>query len=757
MRIVIISALVILFSSRLSAQAPSGVCVFHKELPIVNAHVQFRCLDCSDQAKLLLTNKQGKVINPFIGETEVYISYLGFTSILDTIKGEGFKNYTLQFQEVNLNGVVITAQYAPNNPENAVHKIVIIDQKKIVALGAVNLRDVLVNEANIRISEDNVLGSSTSIQGVSGQNVKILIDGIPVIGRLSGNIDLSQINLNNIERIEIIEGPLSVEYGTNALAGTINLITKKSTKENFNIGINSFYETVGKYNLDAVINFKLKKNRFNISGGRNYFDGWNSTDPFVKFSNEVKADSTRFLSWKPKEQYFGGITYSRNIKKISLSISSDYFEEQIINKGKPRAPYFENAFDDYYNTVRWSNSLAINGKIAKSKNINILFAWNTYERIKNTYFIDLTTLQKKITENKSDQDTTGFNLFMARGTYSTSRDSSKLNFSVGYDINIETGQGKRIEEQQKTIGDYAGFVSAEYKPIQRFTIRPGLRYSYNTSYDAPLTPSLNIKLKTKIITLRGSYARGFRAPSIKDLYFDFVDINHDIQGNPYLVAETSHNFNLSGMKSFVKKGKIFKFSLSGFYNNIHNLITLAQGEGTSYSYFNLARFKTFGSQLNLDLSIHHFKFSIGGTYTGRYNSLSDSLNVKPYSYAPEIRSSALYEFRKQKIQLAAFYKYSGKIRGYFINDDEDIMQSLLGDFHTLDVTISKKFWRNNIKWTIGGKNLFNVTTITSQGATGSHSSNTGIVPMSWGRSIFTALKINVNSSLFKKNKHEIKH
>ena len=94
-----------------------------------------------------------------------------------------------------------------------------------------NLANIIEKELNIKLSEDNLLGSSLSIQGVSGQNVKILIDNIPVIGRLNGNIDISQISLNNIEKIEIVEGPLSTVYGTDALAGTINLITKKNSDE----------------------------------------------------------------------------------------------------------------------------------------------------------------------------------------------------------------------------------------------------------------------------------------------------------------------------------------------------------------------------------------------------------------------------------------------------------------------------------------------------------------------------------------------
>ena len=124
---------------------------------------------------------------------------------------------------------VITAQYEETSKEKAVNKIKVINREKIDALAAVNLGDVLKNELNIRLSQDNVLGTFMSLQGISGQNVKILVDGIPVIGRLNGSIDVSQINLNDIERIEIVEGPLSVNYGTDALAGTINLITKKKS------------------------------------------------------------------------------------------------------------------------------------------------------------------------------------------------------------------------------------------------------------------------------------------------------------------------------------------------------------------------------------------------------------------------------------------------------------------------------------------------------------------------------------------------
>jgi outer membrane receptor for ferrienterochelin and colicins len=123
-----------------------------------------------------------------------------------------------QSNESELETFVVTAQYEKTTKEKAVNKIRVISREKIDALAAVNLGDVLKNELNIRLSQDNILGSFMSLQGISGQNVKILIDGIPIIGRLSGNIDVSQINLNNIERIEIVEGPLSTIYGSDSLA-----------------------------------------------------------------------------------------------------------------------------------------------------------------------------------------------------------------------------------------------------------------------------------------------------------------------------------------------------------------------------------------------------------------------------------------------------------------------------------------------------------------------------------------------------------
>ncbi|MBL7890439.1 MAG: TonB-dependent receptor plug domain-containing protein, partial [Bacteroidia bacterium] len=184
---------------------------------IPSAHI--RCKDIKQGIeKIFITDTLGIIdvsqFEPSADQIEITAGYLGFKKKTEVINRIGGKKIYLETEKTALNEVVVTAQYAPNSPEKAVHKIKIIDNKKIQSMAAQNLKDVLSNELNIRLSQDNILGSSMNLQGISGQNIKILVDGVPLTGRLNGNIDLSQINMNNVERIEIVEGPLSVNFGT---------------------------------------------------------------------------------------------------------------------------------------------------------------------------------------------------------------------------------------------------------------------------------------------------------------------------------------------------------------------------------------------------------------------------------------------------------------------------------------------------------------------------------------------------------------
>lgn len=672
------------------------------------------------------------------------IRHLGYHPTLDTIQLDHFSENPIKVelkpQQFNISEQVITAEYAPSSPEKSINKVTVIGRTQIENMNAITLRDALTNSLNIRIGQDNVLGSSMSLQGISGENIKILIDGVPVIGRLDGSIDLSQINLNNVERIEIIEGPLSVNYGTNALAGTINIITQKGIIAGSSIGATTYFENIGTHNLLVEGQARLLKTNWRISGGRNYFDGWNPTDNYWPSYQKTLADSGRFKQWKPKEQYFGRLSAGRTIKGWNTNYRFEGLDESLLNRGFPRKPFGQNAMDDTYHTQRTDHAVSLSKTIGKH-HFDVLGAVNQFTRTKNTYFKDLTTLNQVLTENADDQDTSSFHLTMSRGTWSVKNPKKWLSYQLGYDLNLETASGRRIESIEQQQGDYALFMSSELRPIKSLTLKPGLRITHNTIYEAPITPSFNALWKKNQWSLRASYARGFRAPSLKELHFQFVDLNHDIVGNPDLLAELSHNFSSTIQHKKLFEKSIIKLELGGYYNQLNNLISLVQiNEQQQYSYVNIGEAITQGSKVSIQWISNRVNMTLSANYLGISNNL-DLAEFGKFNYTSEIAANLQYQWKEQNIRMALFYKYQGKTQRVFLNEDQTVSQGFINPYHIADFSLSKVFAKERITISTGLKNLLNVQNIGTSTATGIHSSSNTAMPIGTGRTFFVKISL----------------
>ncbi|HLV41423.1 MAG TPA: TonB-dependent receptor [Brumimicrobium sp.] len=648
--------------------------------------------------------------------------------------------------------VAITAQYKSQLVEKAVHHIKVIDRQKIEAMAAQDLKDVLTNELNVRLGEDNILGSSMQLQGIGGENVKILVDGVPLTGRLNGNIDLSQIPLESIERIEIVEGPLSVSYGSDALAGTINIITKKNQEKSLVVNSNNYFESSGKVNNTVSLGWQIKKHQIRVEGGRHFFDGWDPSHSTFHFDPKPIADSSRVMQWNPKEQVFGGINYRYNRKNTLFNFSGQVFNEHIINRGMPRAPYQQTAFDDYFQTTRINQRANFQYRFKNNYRLSLVAAYNGYLRRKNTKIRDLTEISDVISSNQSDHDTSHYHSFIARGRLIQTKTDKRINYEIGYDILYEIAQGERILQKQQSIGDYAIYATAEYTPFKSLIIRPGLRYGYNSEYKAPLTPSLNIKYdlfenEKQQLSLRSSYARGFRSPSIKELHYEFVDINHNIVGNPDLEAEYANHYNLSMHQNLQLKEIKLKNKVVFFYNDIRQLITMAQSTATEYTYFNLDRYTTTGVQAESNFNYKSITAGVGLGYIGRYNDLAvDESRSINFLFSPEVKFNLQYNWINAGIQTALFYKYTGVLPNIQSNEDGELYETKINDYHMADFTVSKFVWNKRLKFTLGIKNLFDVTSITgSSSGEGAHSVGSGSVSIGMGRVYHFGVKLHLNS------------
>lgn len=702
----------------------------------------------------LLMNKAQSVISKSNadGMFSMYVSYpvvlkisiIGYQPIVDTLKTETNKVYFMHPLPGDLNAVTITADYSQSRAKQSVHDIRILDKKIIDQKGATNLRELLTNELSMQISQDNILGSSVSQQGLSGENIKVLVDGVPVIGRLNGNIDLSQINLNNVERVEIIEGPLSVLYGSNALGGVINIITKTQQNDLVQAAVNTYYEHVGQYNIDGSVGLKLKNNSIQFNGGRYFFDGF------------AWPDTSRFKQWKPREQYFGDASYLYKNKNVIFRLKAELYNEKITDRGQPRQPFGINAFDNTFKTKRYNGNADFMYTFNNEKSIQVKAAYNYYKRESNQYFKDLTNLESVIT-SPDNQDTSVFTNIMARAIYANYNKTKKLTYQTGVDINYETGIGKRILDKEQHIGDYAAFSSLEYKPIAQLTFKPAVRIAYNSKYKAPIVPSLNIRYKAlSNLTFRFSYARGFRAPSLKELYFFFVDINHNIRGNEDLKAETSHNFILSAdYVSQIKNTHVLSLKTSAYYNDVSNLIRLASVDGTLFTYINVAKNKTAGANIELNYTYKTLQMKVGVQVNSTYSDFGGGVTSGKFISVPVCTYSTSYLWKKTGLTLSMFYKYTGRQPGIFLATTNQVNIVYLNSFHMLDISVSRSIYKDFIRLTLGGKNLCNVRNITATGdfnQGGIHNTATNTQPIGWGASFFASLHFQLNNSSFKKNK-----
>ncbi|MEI9945596.1 MAG: TonB-dependent receptor [Chitinophagaceae bacterium] len=652
----------------------------------------------------------------------------------------------------DLEEIVITGQYRPQSVKNSVQQVRVISKERIQKQGATKLQDVLNSEMNIRFSQDPATGGSDiSMMGLSGQNVKILVDGLPMIGRqgTSNEININQIDVNSIERIEIVEGPMSVIYGADALAGVINIITKKTGSSKFSITARVQEETVGdEYDWDTKgvhsqsVNASFRYKGWDIGAGFGYyyFGGW-------------KGDSTnRELTWHWKDQVTANGYVGYTSGKFNVRYRIEGLDEIITNPGNFTQKQNESgdslAFDQEYLSRRVMQQLQAGYFVNNKLSFQLQSSYSRFSRQVFSSVLSQNTGKFSLNPDASTQSTDKFNGLTARAL-ALYKISSVFSLQPGVDINVEHGSGQRLVAGTNHIEDYAFFITSEITPTSKINIRPGLRFIHNSVYDAPpVIPSINTKYAlTNNLDLRLAYARGFRSPSLRELYYSFFDANHQIMGNPNLKAETSNSF--TGSLAWNKRvdKKIFTATLNGFYNDVKNLIDFAQSAGgaTVFEYQNVENFKSAGTNLTGTFNHKDLNISLGFGYTGRYNQFTEEdKSLAKFNWSPEITSIIGYNFSKIGLSANLFYKFTGRLPFYqlaTVNGQDVIQLAHTEGYHWADFTLNQKLFKY-FSISAGIKNLFDLDVINSAASGGTHTGGGSTRLIAYGRSYFAGLIFN---------------
>lgn len=650
-------------------------------------------------------------------------------------------NLVLDPDTLNLNQVVITGQHKPQSLQRSVLRVQTIDRDVILQSGARTLSDVLIYSEGVQMDRDPAIGSrSLRIAGADGNNVKVLIDGVPVAGRVGFGFDIDQLNLTDIERVEIVEGPMSVEYGTQALAGVINIITRGRNGDLLNVRATIQEETTGsQYGLDeGTHNYSLSgagrlSEKLNASAGftRNYFGG-----------AQINL-SGRAREWDPKTQYQAYAELGARLNRWNLVYRVEGLDENIDNLGAPAGIDPPIALDDKYHTQRLANQFRFGKPINRLGFFSGHLSYTHYNRIKNSLVTNLNTGNSQLVTNAAAQDSNTLKALNGRWQLGHAF-SEYLSAQGGMELQYERARGGRIEGSGfREFTDVGLFLTGEWSLSPSFTLRPGARMSYNSLYPAPVTPSMHLLYKhSGNLQMRIGYGRGFRAPELRELYFNFFDATHQIVGNPDLRAEHSDFFEASVSKALDLTDGQLSLNLRGYYQDVRDRIDFVQSasDPTLTTLDNIAKLETSSFVLSGDLKKKVYTLTLGTSLLGTGQVIAATGGQERWSWTPVVQAGLGMDILKEKVNLRLNYRWQGKSPVFRYDEESGNILSLHQEsYQFADVMVNWKALPGT-DLSLGLRNLFNVRSVQTAGAVGGVHTGGSESFLGYGRSL--VLKIN---------------
>ncbi|AZA82929.1 TonB-dependent receptor [Chryseobacterium lactis] len=666
--------------------------------------------------------------------------------------------------------VVITGQYTQQSVNKSIYKVDVIDAQQIKNMAATNVADVLNQSLNIQVTPDTRSGNSTAnIMGLDGNYVKILIDNIPVVGDtgLGSNIDLTKISLNNIERIEIVKGSMGVEYGNGAVAGVINIITRKNTSKKISVRGSLQEETVrdnydlkkrgkGRHIQNLNVDYNIDNNWFaNISFNHNQFMGYEGESKGYKYFGQ---DNKRGYEWNPKDQFDTSalVRYTKNKTTFYYKLSYLYENFNFYNPEVSRNPLNDGmggvayeSRDREYNTNRWIHQFNIQTNFGHVRYMGD-FSYQNQDRKYFDYNYDIPNRNTKSKQEEKSYYKT--DVIYSRGMFSNFLDNKTFDFQLGYELDYTNGYAALIagdffgEAVKRKIFTYSNFLSAEWNISDKLSVRPGVRLSLSENFNDQYNYSVSARYKTsENSNLRTVVGTANRFPKYDELYTYFVNLNHDVQGNPDLKPEKGFSAGLFWDQNFNvgTNGWRIAYNIDALYLDVKDRIDMVViKEPSTYKYMNINKYRNMLLSANVDFRKDQFALSLRGSVNGTSVSMNTLNSSSPtdFQYLVQAGASATYKLKNTDTNFSLYYKFTGPDRIYVADGTNGFRLGKVDSFHMMDFIVSQPFWNNHFEIAAGVKNIFDVTRLNSSAtATSAHNGASGTVNLYYGRSYFARL------------------
>ena len=528
----------------------------------------------------------------------------------------------------NLNEVVVTATKTARSLHSISVPTTVISKLDIQKSGITNLQNLLAEVTGLDIVNDH--GAGLQIQGLNTDYILILIDGEPLVGRISGTLDLDRIKIGDVEQIEIVKGPSSSLYGSEALAGVVNIITKNNKRSEAAVFIK--YGTNNEWN--ASISGALVEEKFRAKA---YFNNYETDGYNLKGSTIVSPFNNQTYRSKLKYEFNKG---------NSIELNTRYFEEKSDNNYS-----FE---EKIYNSKAKKTDFTINPKlkftIGNSVSNQLKFNYTNYKTKENEW---LQEINKNTYNSFFDEDLKQVEL----QTNYKINEKHHIIFGVGYlDEGIST---TRLSDNLKhTASNKYGLLNYEWDISKKANIVVGARVDKHDLYTVQFNPKFSTFFQVSpILSFNASVGTGFKKPTFQQLYLNFTNpaVGYTVFGTTYVVEgmqqlidakqiSIDNNTNKpilynsyykiaendgkidpetsTGINVGFKLNPINKVSITGniFRNDLDNLIessaiALKENNSFVYSYVNLKEIYSQGLTLDVKYNLNNnIRFSLGYQY-----------------------------------------------------------------------------------------------------------------------------------------------
>jgi outer membrane receptor for ferrienterochelin and colicins len=502
-----------------------------------------------------------------------------------------------------LDDIVVTAARREQRLADVTVATEIVSRKSIEATGASNLAAALTEQTGIQFDGGHPSGTGVMLQGLSNERVLVLVDGQPLYGRISGTLDLARVPTAIVERVEIVKGPQAALYGSEAMGGVVNVVTRSPASAGLAGGARAVAGSAGR--REAGVSGELRSGDLSALadvGRRDVDRAAGRPDEIGALAERV--DAVGRVSWRP-DSTFG------------LETSALVLDER---QRWPSGTQFD-----------FADNTQVSGRVSADWRLGAHQLRPTIYLSRFEHLARRSSFSRPIAGTGDRQDQ---RLIEAELLYGTRVFGQTLDAGVEVKQERISSTDGRIEGGTRTLYSAEPFAQLDWSGA-RWSVAPGLRLSWNERWGSTLTPRLALRYRVSdALSIRAGAGRGFRAPDFKELYLQFINdaAGYAVYGNHDLRPE--HSTNLTGGVEWTGARLYGRAQL--FWNDLTDFIetrpTADDGSGLLlFQYANVTRARTRGAEVEAGLVLPSVRLEAGFALLGT----EDGATGRPLLGRPE--------------------------------------------------------------------------------------------------------------------------